>query len=140
MTEINERLLIGDKGDQPFSRFTCVLNLAPDLRVLTHDKLEYAQVGLIDGPGNRIGTIVAAVSVLHQLLDRHESVVLICHGGTGRSGLVAALYLAVRYETEFEQALGIVKGKRPAASPNGELLKAVPIVIPLLQNLFKQGG
>ena len=138
MNHITERIYIGDKGDQPFSRFTAVLNLAPDLYVLIHEKLEYAAVGLLDGPGNHISTIVAAVSVLHQLLDRHEAVILVCHGGTGRSGLIAALYMSVRYDSKFEKALEIVKAKRPQANPNGELLKSVEVVIPLLQNLFKQ--
>lgn len=137
MTQITARLYIGSKEDQPFSRFTCVLNLAPDLYALTHEKLEYAQIGLIDGPGNRLSTIAAAVLVLHQLFDRHESVMLICHGGSGRSGLVAALYLATRHDTKFEHALEIVKAKRPMATPNGELLRDVPLLIPMLQNLLK---
>lgn len=137
MTQITERIYIGSKADQPYSAFTCVLNLAPDLYVLTHEKLEYAAIGLIDGPGNRAGTIAAAVLVLHQLFDRHESVVLICHGGSGRSGLVAALYLAARHETKFEHALQIVTGKRPEATPNGDLRRDVATIIPLLQNLLK---
>lgn len=138
MTQITDRLYIGSKDDQPYSKFTCVLNLAPDLYVLIHEKLEYAQIGLIDGPGNHVGTIAAAVLVLRQLLDRHELVVLVCHGGTGRSGLVAALYLSVRYETKFDAALAIVTGKRPASNPNGDLLAKVPLLIPLLQTLFKE--
>jgi len=138
MTQITERLFIGEKGDQPFSRFTALLNLAPDLFVLLYEKIEYASVGLIDGPGNKTCMIVAAVSVLHQLLERHPSVVLICHGGTGRSGLVASLYLAVRHDIKWEHALQLVKNKRPQADPNGELIKCVPVVIPLLQKLFKE--
>ena len=137
-SQINERLFIGSKEDQPFSKFTCVLNLASDLYVLTHEKLEYAQIGLIDGPGNHVGTLAAAVLVLRQLLERHETVMLVCHGGTGRSGLVAALYLTVRYETKFEEALVIVTGKRPTAKPNDDLLAQVPLLIPLLQTLFKE--
>lgn len=137
MNQITERILIGAKDDQPFSRYTAVLNLAPDLHVLTHEKLEYAQIGLIDGPGNRLGTIVGAVMFLHQLLDRHEAVVLICHGGTGRSGLVTALYMAVRHDVKFPQALEIVRTNRPAAVPSEGLLRNADAAIPLLQNLFK---
>jgi protein-tyrosine phosphatase len=139
MTQISERLFIGSKEDQPFSHHTCVLSLASDLFVLYHEKLEYSQIGLIDGPGNQLSMIAVAPCVLRQLLERHESVMLICHGGTGRSGLVAALYMAVRHEIDFDQALTIVQNKRPTAVPNDSLKADGAAAIPLLQMLFKGG-
>lgn len=139
MTEITERLLIGDRDDSPFKGHTSVFNLAADLWVEVVQGVEYTAIGLIDGPGNMKGTLVAAVCVLHQLLARHSKVVLICHGGSVRSGLVAALYMTVRHEVSLEQALNIVKSHRPQAVPNGELLKVAESVIPLLRDLVKQG-
>jgi hypothetical protein len=139
MTDITERIAIGEGHDQPFKGCKSVFNLAADLWVDVATGVEYTAIGLIDGPGNMKGTLVAAVCVLHQLLSRHSKVVLICHGGSGRSGLVAALYMTVRHEVSLEQALNIVKSHRPQAVPNGELLKVAESVIPLLRDLVKQG-
>src|SRR2546425_9857008 len=98
MVQITERIFIGDADDQPFSQQPAVLNVATDLKVRVWQEAEYAHIGLIDGPGNRPGAILAAVLMLNQLLERHKQVIVICHGGRGRSGLIVSLYLCTRYD------------------------------------------
>jgi protein-tyrosine phosphatase len=139
MTQITERIFIGDADDQPFSQLSAVLNVATDLRVRVWQEAEYVQVGLIDGPGNLPGAILAAVLMLNQLLQRHKQVIVICHGGRGRSGLIVALYLCTRFDAKFESTLDIVRQNRPEAMPSQFLRKEGEQVVEMLRTLFKQG-
>jgi protein-tyrosine phosphatase len=139
MTEITERIFIGDADDQPFSQLSAVLNTAVDLRVRVWQEAEYAQIGLIDGLGNMKATLIAAVLMLRQLLERHSKVIVICHDGGGRSGLVVALYLCTRFDAKFESTLDIVRQNRSKAMPSQFLRKEGEQVVEMLRALFKQG-
>lgn len=63
--------------------------------------VEYAQVNLLDGPGNTTADYCAAVLTLASLVERHAQVLVYDHGG-GRGLAVALMYL------------GLARGRRPA--------------------------
>jgi len=115
MDFVTERLAIGNSTDGR-NRSTikklgvgAMLNVAADLDLATVPGVEYAKVGLIDGPGNRPETLVAAVAVLEHLLARHEKVVVVCHEGTSRSACVVAQCLvSLGEEKSFKGAMALV--------------------------------
>lgn len=99
MIKITEKIWIGDALDEQHvdlqaSEINGILNVAHDMqctRGWTHG-VEYAQVGLIDGPGNSIQTYCAAVLALGALLKRRDRVLVCCHSGT-RSLVIAVMYI-----------------------------------------------
>ncbi|MDA1193022.1 MAG: dual specificity protein phosphatase [Candidatus Poribacteria bacterium] len=101
---------------------TAVLNVAynidlmfPEARDENAYAVEYHKVGLIDGMGNHATTLLAAVLTLHQLLDRHERVIVHCQAGISRSVTVVTMYLAGLNDTSFHTTLADVKRKRHPA-------------------------
>lgn len=73
-----------------------VLNVARDLKGKEGwPVVEYAQVGLVDGPGNTLCAYSCAVLALRTLLDRHEKVLVYCHDGN-RAMVVIMMYLAIK--------------------------------------------
>lgn len=72
-----------------------VLNVAQDLIPPILLPVEYAQVGLVDGPGNEVSGYCAAVLCLKSLVDRHDCVVVYDHDG-GRAFAVALMYLNLK--------------------------------------------
>lgn len=51
---------------------------------------------------------------IHNILDQNGTLVIHCRGGSGRTGLMAAILMLER-GTEFDQAVSMVKGLRPNA-------------------------
>ncbi len=101
MIELEGGIYLGDSSDGSWHKMStiyrnkvnAVLNVAHDLHGMlgcTHN-IEYAQVGLVDGPGNPISAYCAAVLTLTTLLNRHKKVMVYCHDG-GRSVAVVAMY------------------------------------------------
>ena len=98
MIKLTNALWIGDSNDEVGADLDSygigsILNVAQDLQAVRGwlNNVEYAQVGLIDGPGNTPAMYYAAVLVLHALLERNK-VLVCCHTG-GRSLAVAMMYL-----------------------------------------------
>lgn len=72
---------------------TALLNVANDLKGnVGWPVIEYAQVGLMDGPGNPLTSYIAAALTLDSLCRRHGNVLVCCHGGS-RSMAVVIMYL-----------------------------------------------
>jgi hypothetical protein len=98
MIRLTDNLWIGDSADEEradlaAAKIGVVLNVAQDLHGTRGwlYGIEYAQVGLIDGPGNPLAAYHAAVLALAVLLKRGR-VLLCCHTG-GRALAVAIMYL-----------------------------------------------
>jgi hypothetical protein len=95
LNEMGGRVLVGSQWAaialsegiaMPGLNITGVLNVAFDLDVVysgsefvgqaeesnRHHKLQLGKVGLVDGPGNHVGTLAAAVLLLRQMLDFKE--------------------------------------------------------------------
>lgn len=94
MIRVTETMWVGNAADGAASKVRGVLNVAHDLTPERWhlDRVEYAQVGLVDGPGNPLCAYVAAVLALHVLLKRRERV-LVCGHDHGRPLAVALMYL-----------------------------------------------
>ena len=95
MIRLTDNLWVGNSADGTNLEAIsvgAVLNVAHDLLgEVGWPKVEYMQVGLVDGPGNPQSAYYSAVLALHSLLKRHRTLVC-CHTG-GRSVAVAIMYL-----------------------------------------------
>lgn len=137
MNQITERIYIGDSKSEASDICSAVLNVACDLD-RDHGVRETAKVGLVDGPGNMPGALMAAVCMLAQLLERHNRVLVHCHGGVSRSGIVVALYLAARTENmEIDAAISLVQSKRSLVDPVPALRELARKVLPDLRKLVR---
>jgi len=154
MDFITDRIAIGNRRDAMnfdslvSNGIDAVLNVAYDLDIsyfeFYHEKeykfeVEYQKVGLIDGPGNKPSTFAAAVYMLDQLLERHDKVLVHCHAGVSRSASVVATYLSQVNGISFEEAINLVKEKRPEVSPGLQLIK-IAKSLPNLFELFDTGA
>lgn len=96
MIQLADRIWIGDSStklrDIRSAKIGGVMNTAIDLKSsVGWPEVEYAQVGIIDGPGNPPSAYCAAVLALTALVSRHRTVVY-CHTG-GRSLAVVMMYI-----------------------------------------------
>jgi hypothetical protein len=98
MIQLAAGLWIGNSGDSQNFRAvwpTAVLNVAQDLAgAIGWPDVEYAQVGLIDGPGNEVGDYCSAILALRMLTRRHDVVLVYDHAGE-RALVVGMMYLNV---------------------------------------------
>ena len=97
MIQLTDRIWIGNSFDEEecnlgFFGITAVLNVAQDLQPTRGwDKgIEYAHVGLIDGPGNPISMYCSAILALRTLVGRRK--VLVCCHTASRSLAVVIMY------------------------------------------------
>lgn len=113
MIQLTESIWIGNSIDEKTAdlvnvKVSAVLNVAQDLHGERgwSDGIEYAQVGLIDGPGNPLSAYYAAVLTL-ATLSKRKRVMVCCHTG-GRSIAVVLMYLrlmngeGVSWENQLE--------------------------------------
>lgn len=132
MIEMADGLWAGDSDDEQevakgdgVVAFDSVLCVAQDMDGHTRWSrgVEYAQVGLIDGPGNPLAAYHAAVLTLAVLLRRGTTLVC-CHDG-GRSLAVVITYLYLVGEgPSWDEAIERAAAKARTAEP-GTLLPVV---------------
>ena len=111
MIRLTEQLWIGDSADGRNLEalgITAILNVAHDLRSFAGwPEVEYAQVGLIDGPGNLPAAYHATILTLISLLGRHKQVLVCCHTGS-RSMAVALMYLNLTFARGWDSWLDVL--------------------------------
>ncbi len=102
MTEITPRIYLGDSHDAEHADLRkhgigAILNVAHDLvgRRGWSDGIEYAQCGLVDGPGNTMASYHAAILKLAALVVGGRKTLCHCHAGESRSVsvIIAVLHL-----------------------------------------------
>ena len=150
MDFITNRIAIGDRHEAADLnlllefKIEAVLNLAYDLDISYYNKvppphykfkIEYQKVGLIDGHGNQPTTLISAVYMLNQLLERHQKVLVHCHEGVSRSSAIVTTYLTHKRGIRFDEAFEFVKSKRPSVNPNPALV-AIARSLPNLFEIF----
>lgn len=98
LTKTIPNLYIGDYEDEKHAKVCTILNVANDLIPTRgwHWGIEYAHIGLIDGPGNTTALYSAAVLALHSLVSNSEDKILVCCHSGGRSMAVAVMYLIIK--------------------------------------------
>lgn len=132
----------------------------PPLVLADGTPLRRFKVGLIDGPGNPPGLLVAAVLTLASAFalpspgkpdyppHRAGGVLVHCRGGRSRSTTVAALFLAVAAPerwTDFGAALADVRAARgldpgDPGAPRRELLDLATLAADHLRYLHRPAG
>jgi protein-tyrosine phosphatase len=94
-----------------------VLNVAWDLAYNIEPSFIQTKVGLIDGPGNRIGAFALAVETLAKLATLGP-VLVHCHAGKSRSPSVLSAFLVKhRNYRSFNQAIRECYSNRPSMDP-----------------------
>lgn len=108
MLRMDENIWIGNSADEQYADLdvygvNAILNVAIDLQATRGwlGGVEYAQVGLIDGPGNPLAAYAAAVLALSGMMKRRR-VLVCCHTGA-RSLAVLVMLLNLTVTCRWEQ-------------------------------------
>lgn len=119
MIRLTDHLWIGDSADGMrlgLMRVGAVLNVARDLCIRAGwPDVEYAQVGLVDGPGNLPRVYASAVLLLADMLTRHD-VMVCCHNGA-RSLVVSLMYLNVAARKDWTGILNMMRERIDGTLP-----------------------
>lgn len=110
MMRFSENVFIGNSDDEKIIDITSealkinsVLCVAVDMRSTRwHSPIEYAQVGLVDGPGNPASAYCAAILQLAAMIERQDTVLVCCHSGS-RSLAVAIMYTVLKEGRKSER-------------------------------------
>lgn len=95
MIQFAENLWVGSSTDGQYADVDAVLNVAKDLHIRRGwPDIQYAQVGLVDGPGNLPASYHAAVLTLAAMVKTGKRVLVHCHEGKSRSAAVVIMYLS----------------------------------------------
>lgn len=126
MHYILERLAVGDIDDARNlpREITALLNCSEE-HDTSRDGIEYIKIPLIDFQAINPEYIPKAVAWIKEKIVNHR-VLVHCNAGIGRSPSIAVCYL---YEIGFgfEEAVKLVKSKRPGAVPHRDLRSAIMI-------------
>lgn len=100
MTKITDHIWTGDSKDAEHADLCkhgigAILNVAHDLQCKRgwHDGIEYAQCGLVDGPGTTMASYHAAVLKLVGLIRGGRKTLVVDHVNGGRALMVVLCYL-----------------------------------------------
>ena len=109
MTQITEKIWIGNSMDEFLADVDAILNVAQDLQCTRgwRGGVEYMQTGLIDGPGNLLSAYYAAVLALSSLVSRHKRVLVCCHTGS-RAIAVVMMHANVDSRRGWEACLEVI--------------------------------
>lgn len=128
MDFVTDRIAIGHSNDaRNFEQLkdegiTAVLNTAFDLDIdYSSEDLDYYKVGLTDGPGNSIYILVSAFYCLKALSKKHKKVLVHCHAGRSRSGIVVSLFLAITQKKSLDAAILEIREERSKVNPHQAL-------------------
>jgi protein-tyrosine phosphatase len=128
MDRITESLYVGDLQDAGNPEglreapLTAVLKLSHSAPAEPYpEDLPVREVPLIDGPQNNYEEFDTAVNQLLDLLADDHVVFVHCAAGASRSVSVAAAALALRRETAVENAVELIRERRPIANPHSHL-------------------
>ena len=134
MDYILERLAVGDIQDArtPPRKISALLNCAEE-HDTSREGIAYCKIPLVDFQPIDPQYIPKAVSWLKEVICDH-TVLVHCNAGIGRSPSIVVCYL---YEIGFgfEEAMRLVKSKRPDALPHRDLRSA--IMLAKRMSLFK---
>lgn len=101
--------MLGNSSDVSRCEFSAVLNVTVDYWPIHYStEIEYATVGLIDGPGNDLAAYHAAVLKLCSLL-RHHTVLVHDHNGASQAVAVCIMTLHLLHRrgwTYWQEKIG----------------------------------
>lgn len=138
ITYILDNVAVGNSQDSKNvknEQFDAILNVAIDLDIKDEFKWRH-KVGLLDGPGNHPDMMIAAVLVLHSLVNSNKKVLVHCHAGKSRSVMITSLYVSIAKNLDFDTVLKQVMAQRGVDVYQPALYELVKIVHPVLTELL----
>jgi protein-tyrosine phosphatase len=129
MDQISDKIFIGNsqEAQKPHllhrAGITAILNVALDLDYPNQEDFLCHKHGLVDGPGNSVADMKAAVDCLANLLAHGHTVLVHCHVGMSRSPTVVAKYIASKQFRPIESVVEDIAKIRPIVNPHRALLE-----------------
>ncbi len=140
MHTIIESLLVGNLDDvkSPPSYVTAVLFVAEEYDVALPDTIRFSKVPLKEFTEAAPEDLKRAIEWLEQHAASHR-VMVCCRAGMGRSVSVVIAYLCCVRGLSYEDALLLVRMRRPGATPLPQLEKTIQTVQQLRQGIQSPG-
>ncbi len=118
MISVAENLWVGNSLAGEYADVNAVLNVAKDLHIKRgHPTIEYAQVGLTDGPGNPLVTYYAATLTLYMMMESTKKVLVHCHEGKSRSMAIAIMYMHLVSGRGWDGILTLIRERTDVEVP-----------------------
>jgi len=140
ITPIADGISIGNADDArrlENPTFDATLNVAIDLDIEDHFKWRH-KVGLLDGPGNNPSTFIAALILLHSLVQQRKRILVHCQAGTSRSVMVVATYVAMMGYADLDTALSKIMPVRKVDRYRPALYDMAKQTLPLLSEMVRR--
>lgn len=148
ITKVTPQISIGDAGDSRAATnetFDATLNVAIDLDIEDRGEHTHAcrirrhKIGMVDGPGNDILQMVAALILLHWLVTTGKRVLVHCHAGQSRSVMVCAAYLSLVGISSLDDALAKIMPLRKVDIYRQTLYILAQSAIPIAKQVIEYG-
>jgi protein-tyrosine phosphatase len=149
ITSVTPQIFVGDSQDARDAvnqGFDATLNVAIDLDI--EDKvddnhlrrLKRHKVGLIDGRGNPPLRMVAALVLLHTIVQSGIKVLVHCHAGQSRSVMIAAMYCDIAGIAPFNEALPKIMAQRKVDICRSDLYATATFALPIAKEIVTKYG
>ena len=149
ITSVTPQIFVGDSQDARDAvnqGFDATLNVAIDLDI--EDKvddnhlrrLKRHKVGLIDGRGNPPLRMVAALVLIHTIVQSGIKVLVHCHAGQSRSVMIAAMYCDIAGIAPFNEALPKIMAQRKVDICRSDLYATATFALPIAKEIVTKYG
>lgn len=103
-----------------------VLNMAKEINdeQICHPTV-LIKIGIYDGTVANVGVFDKAADVLHSAMEHRVAILVHCAAGISRSATAVIAYLMKHGKLPFNQALSLVRSKRPVANPHPHLIRSL---------------
>ena len=145
-SEITPQIFIGNAEDARRainSDFDSTLNLAIDLDIQDNldevviRRLKRHKVGLVDGPGNPPLRMVAALLLLHTIVESGITVLVHCQAGMSRSVMVVAAYLDMVGVSNLDDSLAKIMPLRKVDQYSVAMYNLAQSALPIAKQVIK---
>ncbi len=149
ITQVTPQIFVGDAQDAREAvngDFDSTLNVAIDLDI--EDKyddvhirrLRRNKVGLVDGHGNPPLKMVAALVLLHTIVQSGIKVLVHCNAGQSRSVMITAMYCDIAGIASFNEALPKIMEQRKVSICRSDLYATATIALPIAKKIVTEYG
>ena len=148
ISKVTPQIFIGNADDARAainSNFDSTLNLAIDLDIQDNlsevvcRRLKRHKVGLVDGPGNPPLRMVAALILLHTIVESGITVLVHCQAGMSRSVMVVAAYLDMVGASSLDDALTKIMPLRKVDQYSVAMYNLAQSALPIAKQVIAYG-